>query len=299
MSNYRKIDIFQASEQGRREENEDVEIVMDNLNSGDHNSCDLMGIFDGHGGRFIAEKSAEYLRKYLMKMSYCDDNVDDEIIDLYRRVQNQLINKYPNKSNEQGSTALTVIRYIDKKNKERLKVINLGDCRAVISRNGRINVLTKDHKPNWPDEKKRINEINNGIKNKRDIYVEHYQGEDPVWRVGDLSVSRAFGDTDNSPHVSAVPEIFDYSIGNEEFIIMACDGLWDVISNEMAVNFVKDHLEDNDPSTYYTELNIQYNRKMFKGQNIAKILANYAISKGSTDNVSVIIIVFDNKKNVE
>ena len=98
-----------------------------------------------------------------------------------------------------------------------------------------------------------------------------------------MSVSRAFGDLDATPYVTHVPEIHRYQMDtkNDKFIIVACDGLWDVLSNQDAVNFVLGLCYDNTL--------IKHNDNK---ENIAQKLAEYAIKKGSTDNITTIVAFF-------
>ena len=64
-----------------------------------------------------------------------------------------------------------------------------------------------------------------------------FDGHD--WRIKDLSLSRAFGDLDASPFVTHEPEIYKYKLSSKDkFMVLACDGLWDVLSNQEVVNFV-------------------------------------------------------------
>ena len=98
-----------------------------------------------------------------------------------------------------------------------------------------------------------------------------------VWRVnGILATSRALGDYSlkNNHVVSPVPDILTFNMAehNPLFMILATDGLWDVFSNTEAVRFVHNHLNENDYG--------------------AKSLANEAYSKGSLDNISVIVVNF-------
>ena len=87
---------------------------------------------------------------------------------------------------------------------------------------------------------------------------------------------------DASPFVTHKPEIFKYNIKkSDKFIILACDGLWDVITNEEAIYFVLNKLNDID------NLN---NISGYSKNNISQSLAEHAIKNGSTDNVSIIII---------
>ena len=73
------------------------------------------------------------------------------------------------------------------------------------------------------------------------------------------------------------PDIYNYKLNpTDKFLIIGCDGLWDVFTNQQAANFVLQNMN---------KFNLQSNR-------LAKLLANQAIKKGSTDNISVIIVFF-------
>lgn len=87
-----------------------------------------------------------------------------------------------------------------------------------------------DHKPNSDEERKRIEQLGG---------VVVWAG---TWRVGGvLAVSRAFGDRLLKKYV--IPEPYtqeEHLTSNDELIIMASDGLWDVIKNQEAVTIVRD-----------------------------------------------------------
>ena len=88
---------------------------------------------------------------------------------------------------------------------------------------------------------------------------------------------KTFGDLSAEPYVTCQPDIFKYKISScDKFIVLACDGLWDVLSNNDVVNFIL----------------LKYHSDNEK-QNIATDLAKHAIAKGSTDNISIIIVFFD------
>ena len=96
-----------------------------------------------------------------------------------------------------------------------------------------------------------------------------------------MSVSRSFGDLDATPYITHIPEINKYKISmNDKFIVLGCDGLWDVLQNFEVVNYILSFttMENN-------KLKIIDNRI-----NIAKSLSEYAIKKGTLDNVTVIIL---------
>jgi serine/threonine protein phosphatase PrpC len=114
--------------------------------------------------------------------------------------------------------------------------------------------------------------------------LEQSEGDDI--RIGNMSVSRSFGDLDNI-FISQEPDVFDYNISEEKFIVMGCDGVWDVLGNQDVVDYVLDK---------YDEL-ISNNKRLLnlKGKseyNIAQKVAELAINKGSQDNISITILFF-------
>lgn len=266
---------------GARPSNEDEIEVVDNLDGKDasQKALTFCAVFDGHGGNGVSR----LLKRGSVRLSrfFCSNNVIQAVAPtkaynkyiqrVYSTVQTKLIN-HEVKANHMGSTALVALIY---KNvgKLHLKVINLGDCRAVACNKYNIAVpLTNDHKPSQLDERRRIQALGGSIDKAR--------GDDP--RVSGLSVSRCFGDLDCN-YISHDPEVFDYSVKGERFIILACDGVWDVLSNQDAVDFVREQCE-----------NAQL-RSTDKANdaNVANMLGQHAIRKGSTDNISVVIAWFD------
>lgn len=289
------ISLHKTSLQGYRVANEDSEKYNINLSingnpiNPNYAPIDLFIICDGHGGHKVAEYVTNELERILMKKCLKYPLKHSYIIKIFDYIQKKLINNKEGIAKTCGCTALILIRYMDNNMNKNIQVINLGDCRAVLSRKGLAMPLSKDHKPYWPDEKKRIDNVNNKYGTNRQIHFA-----DGDWRIGDLSVSRSFGDIDNTPYVSHIPDSFCYQLMNDdEFIIMACDGLWDIVQNHDAVNFIRDHYNNNHiefyniPGRYPMEIN---------NDNIARKLAQYAIINGSTDNVSVIIIFFEKIK---
>ena len=265
--------IQSASLQGIRESNEDEHIIIQNLKSSkkDLNNINLLGVFDGHGGSLVSKFLKENLYKYFLKKNknpvFKDNKTTIKYIhNVYNHLQNKI--KKEKYSKYSGSTALVAIQTKYRK-KNSLWVINTGDCRSVICNRYNIAVqLTKDHKPNSLEERKRILGLNGKI---------NFDGDD--WRVKDLSLSRAFGDTDATPFVTHQPQIYKYKLSaSDKFIILACDGLWDVLSNQEVVNFILEYKNKIDPE----KDNI----------NIAQKLAQFAIDSGSSDNITIILEFF-------
>ncbi|CAN1230899.1 Probable protein phosphatase 2C 58 [Linum perenne] len=124
-----------------------------------------------------------------------------------------------------GSTAVTAILI----NGEKLVVANVGDSRAVICKNGVAKQLSVDHEPS---KEKRMIESRGG-------FVSNLPGDVP--RVdGQLAVARAFGDRSLKVHLSSEPDVSEESVDDEaEFLILASDGVWKVMSNQEAVDSIK------------------------------------------------------------
>ncbi|GAB9471931.1 hypothetical protein Gpo141_00009127 [Globisporangium polare] len=210
----------------------------------------------------------------------------------------------------QGSTAVGVLLYEDV-----IYTVNIGDCRAVMCRSGDAVELTRDHKPNDPSEQSRIESLGGTV--KWHGYVDA-QGE-PIepygaYRInGNLAVARAIGDRDLRPFVSGEPEVkaFKRDEHRDEFIVIASDGLWDVFTSEEVVTFVKDVMSGelggreswrsgghSDTRVPIFEWSQQYksDRGMIKAARkrrklqIANYLVQEALYRGTSDNVSVIVV---------
>lgn len=265
------MSIYTISKKGLREHNEDNETIFVNLHNTneEYAKINLYGIYDGHGGKFVSKFISKNLPQYFIKKETSYPLTNKYIINSFKNIQNTLKNKHIDEADFAGSTCILVCDY-KFQGKRHLDIMNLGDSRCVISKKNIAQVITKDHKPNWPDEKKRIQKLGG------DIY---YDGSD--WRIGDLSVSRAFGDLDSQPYISQVPDIFRYKVGhNDQFMVIACDGLWDVLDNQTVVNFIVSQCYD-----------MECNR-INKKTNIARMLSELALKKGSTDNITIIVIFF-------
>lgn len=288
----RPLTVHKTSLIGKRPTNEDVEVCVLGLGRMGEpilegkGPIDLLMICDGHGGREVAEFVSARLEKRLTNPRLRYPLRYHDVSEIYDTIQNELVNHPQKIAQNCGCTALVVIRFRGANNKEYLQIINLGDCRAVICSQGIGSPLCKDHKPFWSDERKRIENVNKRLNTQNRIWKDDH-GE---WRIGELSVSRSFGDILETPYVSHLPDSFVREITRkDDFIIMGCDGLWDVISNGEAVGFVKDHIENNDIS-FYNIPGVYPDPRSSKDIKIAHKLADYAIANGSTDNVSIMII---------
>ena len=131
-----------------------------------------------------------------------------------------------------------------------LYIINLGDSRAILGtyysriNKWKVTQLSIDHKPNNPNESKRIIYYNGRIDKYKNEFGEEYGpyrvfGKDDFLYPG-LALSRSIGDEDAKKWgVIYEPEIFNYELKeNDKIIIIGTDGLWEILSNEEVIEIV-------------------------------------------------------------
>jgi len=268
--------VYSYSMQGKRDSNEDQDISILNLDNSNKNlnKINFFGVFDGHGGSSVSKYLKENLSQFFVnkfdKPIYTDKKVAQKYFSkVCHLIQTKMETNNYKQVQHCGSTACIGIHYRDTYDRDRLWIINTGDSRSVMCGGGnKAEQLSVDHKPNHPDEKKRIEKMGGEIE---------FDGSD--WRIKDLSLSRAFGDLVCKPYVTHLPEIYRYKISpDDKFIIFACDGVWDVLSNQEAVDYVLKTMTINPKADY------------------AKELAQYAYKRGSLDNITVIVYLIDHAK---
>lgn len=266
------MNVHSVSLKGLRDQNEDKHDIIVNGNSQNPNikNVNLFAVYDGHGGKEVSKFLKDNLSKYLLNKTCEYPLKKQHVYAVYDNIQKAL--SKTSYASYSGSTAIVVVMF-KCSGSSYLNVLNTGDCRTVLCRDNFALPLSKDHKPNWPEEHYRITQKGGKIV---------FDGYD--YRIKDLSVSRAFGDLDATPYVTHRPDIFRYKLDkNDKFIVIACDGLWDVLNNNDVVNFILMNCYDQ---TLKTRIN---NKQM----NIARKLGEYALKKGSTDNISIIIVFLD------
>ena len=228
------------------------------------------GVYDGHGGKFVSKFLSQNLYHFFVDKRVKYPLNTKYINNVYDKLQEVLFTSYEKQSMECGSTCVVVVHF-KHAGKDRLNVMNTGDSRCVMCRDNIAMVLTRDHKPDWPDEHRRIRGLGGEITKDGSVY-----------RINDLSVSRAFGDKESAKYITHRPDIYKYSLGKKDrFIIIACDGLWDVVSPQDAVNIVLNEAYDESMKRKTTKVNL------------AKKLAELSIRLDSGDNVTCIVVFFD------
>ena len=148
----------------------------------------------------------------------------------------------------------------------KLFVANCGDCRAVLCRDGKAIAITEDHRTNCILERQRVRQCGGFVTETGRVN-------------GILAVTRSLGDCDLHPAITWQPDIFETELTpNCDFLILACDGLWDTTSNEEAVAAIYDSLDPREAAVKLRDL---------------------AYGRGSSDNISVCVVKFSEriKKN--
>lgn len=271
-------------------------------------------VFDGHGGDECSNYLVDALPRHIRNQMLADrealqrsimdgrgprglhaDQGEDATSEVMRRVLKTAYLRAdkefiaPKAAPQSGSTGATVVLF-----GRRLFAANVGDSRVVLARkNGACLELTSDHKPSRPDEAARVRAAGGFILHKRVM--------------GELAITRAFGDKSfkmgikamleedadelggagsvsddatkdlTAPLVSAEPEIASIVLSHEdEFLLLACDGLFDVFKSQDAITFARQELiaHRGEPAE------------------VARILSDQAIRvRRSRDNVSILIVV--------
>ncbi|WIA09237.1 hypothetical protein OEZ85_008645 [Tetradesmus obliquus] len=219
-------------------------------------SVGLFGVFDGHGGPNAADYVRSNLFINLLEHTKFNTDITSALVESFEGTDKQYLEHNDNASRDDGCTAVTAVVV-----GERLLVANVGDSRAVLSRGGKAVPMSIDHKPNSREERTRIEDAGG---------VVVWAG---TWRVGGvLAVSRAFGDRPLKRYVIPTPDIKDEQLTSaDDCLILASDGLWDVVSNQDAVAIVKDIAE---------------------ADKAARRLVDEAYQRGSNDNISCVVLKF-------
>ncbi|XP_041775031.1 protein phosphatase 1B [Anopheles merus] len=226
-------------------------------------------VFDGHAGDNVAKHcAANLLQRIITTTEFGNNDITKGIHTGFLQLDESMRNIPELASGLDKSGTTAVCAFISS---QHLYIANCGDSRAVLCQNAQPIFTTQDHKPILPGEKERI---------------QNAGGSVMVQRVnGSLAVSRALGDYDYKKVanlgqceqlVSPEPEIFcrDREPA-DEFLVLACDGVWDVMSNEELCQFVHNRLEVSDNLV-----------------DVANQVIDTCLHKGSRDNMSIIIIAF-------
>ncbi|KAI9754721.1 MAG: Methyltransferase-like protein 21D [Chaenotheca gracillima] len=191
----------------------------------------FFGVYDGHGGDKVALFAGEHIHKIIAKQdSFKQGNLEQALKDGFLASDRAILNDPKYEDEVSGCTASVGII-----SKSKIYVGNAGDSRTVLGVKGRAKPLSFDHKPQNEGEKARINAAGGFV---------------DFGRVnGNLALSRAIGDfefkksADLSPEqqiVTAYPDVIVHDISDDdEFLVIACDGIWDCQSSQAVIEFVR------------------------------------------------------------
>ncbi|KAK5094882.1 Protein phosphatase 2C 2 [Exophiala xenobiotica] len=189
------------------------------------------GVYDGHGGEKVAQFAGENIHKIVAKQdAYAKGDIEQALKDGFLATDRAILNDTRYEEEVSGCTASVGIV-----SKEKIWVANAGDSRTVLGVKGRAKPLSFDHKPQNEGEKARISAAGGFV---------------DFGRVnGNLALSRAIGDfefkksADLAPEqqiVTAYPDVVTHDISeDDEFLVLACDGIWDCQSSQAVVEFVR------------------------------------------------------------
>jgi serine/threonine protein phosphatase PrpC len=271
-------------------------------------------IFDGHGGNRAATYCSENLHKQIINHKLLFTDLHNALKESFLATDDEFLDLAQKNNMYDGSTAIVAIVY-----NSILVVANLGDCCAVLCRDGKPLLMNDIHSP--LKEVDRIEKAGGWVTVEKELYMAKLQQMDLTdsfvrdhvnrsvrWvttsRInGELAVSRAIGDSDykgtgmlkytwsvppsssgekcrdmplkfTSNLIIAEPTIKEEVLTDaDDFFLLACDGLWDVLSYLEVVEFVK----------------ICIGNKC-TGQETTDALSSLAMRLGSADNITVILV---------
>ena len=294
---FKKTDFIKAyayntSEGNIRDYNEDTITARKVIDSRDRDkSFYVFAVYDGHGGNGCSL----YLKNNLYKnITDCSMSGLRNAINTTEKnfLENEALNIYGDLGDTSGSCGIIVLIQ-DKK----CIIGNVGDSRCVLFKNKRLFYSTTDHKPNSYIEKRRIELAGGSIYKSKSVIPLFQNGKqiEIPWRVnpGRLSVSRTFGDVEAKLEkfggqkgvVVSTPDIVEYELNDQyNFIVIGCDGIFDVLSNMEILECI--------------QMVLKHNRNKRKKINelcgdFAAMIIKSALAKESFDNISCIVVVFN------
>lgn len=241
----------------------------------------FFAVYDGHGGPNVARYSGEGLHKKIVAdPAFVKGEYRAAIKNGFLEMDRALQYDQEYGSDTAGCTAITAT--ITDKNI--IYVGNAGDSRAVLGSNGAAIALSHDHKPVNKGESRRIVAAGGFVESGR---VN-----------GSLALSRALGDFEFkmnatlSPEdqiVTADPSIKKHKLTSEdEFMVLACDGIWDCMSSQEVITFVRKGIADGIPLDKICELTMDH-----------CLAADSDANFIGCDNMTMIIVAFLNGKTIE
>jgi serine/threonine protein phosphatase PrpC len=212
-------------------------------------------IYDGHGGRGAVLQVQKQFHDIVETYVGEAENVPEAFAAAYGFMDGELATQ---DYMHCGTTSITC--YIRKEgDKKMLYVANCGDARVVLHEDGVGRRITKDHKCGDEEEEERIVKDGGLIMHGRVS--------------GILAVTRALGDHAMKQWVIPTPYQEQHELTEKhKHLILACDGVWDVLSDQAVVDLIKEE-------------------ESATAQELADKILQTSLRKGSKDNISVMVLV--------
>ncbi|KAI1295509.1 Protein phosphatase 1B [Halotydeus destructor] len=269
-----------SSMQGWRVEMEDAHCAEVGLPHG-LKDWSFFAVFDGHAGARVSAHCAENLLDSITQIedfyenaspatgSVSQDQIDkvkEGIRDGFLKLDEKMkgLPEVLSGEDKSGSTAVCCLI-----SPTHFFFANCGDSRAVLSREGKNFFSTQDHKPVNPEEKERIQRAGGSV------MIQRVNGSLAVSRaLGDYEYKQVEGKGPCEQLVSPEPEITVLPRDDaDEFLILACDGVWDVMTNDDLCDFARYQL------TLHSDAEL-----------ISSSIIDTCLHKGSKDNMSVVLV---------
>ena len=289
---------FNTSMGNIRDYNEDTitatKIILDGVN--DSNTF-FFAVYDGHGGNgcslYLKEKLHHFIKNFTKEsLNEAINTVEEKFM------SEEALDEKGEIKDPSGSCGIMALIQ-----KNKLIIANVGDSRLVLFKKNSLYFSTEDHKPGSPSEKIRIEKGGGMVYQTPSLIPLHQNGKEiePPWRVlpGRLSVSRTFGDVEAKNEklggmknvVVALPDITEIELDEDfNFMVLGCDGIFDVLSNEEILECVKIVLKEKE----INDLN-NVNISELCGY-IADMIIKSSLAKDSYDNVSCIVVAINMKE---
>ena len=231
-------------------------------------ACSYFGLFDGHSGKEVGMYLMENLHK-ILHQKIKEENINNEIlkqivINSFEQIDQEINLK--NFRNETGSTGTILLLYKDPSSPSNKSFLcaNVGDSKAYLITKSEMILLTKDHKCCDANEVKRIRD-KGGIVFRERVF-------------GTLMLTRSFGDKEMKKYgVLSTPDIYIKNVEKDDlFIVIASDGVWDVVEENEILKMTKEGISSND---------------------FSKKIVNLAKERDTHDNISCIVIKLNKNNN--
>eukprot|EP00357_Protocruzia_adherens_P006338 CAMPEP_0115016722 /NCGR_PEP_ID=MMETSP0216-20121206/27637_1 /TAXON_ID=223996 /ORGANISM="Protocruzia adherens, Strain Boccale" /LENGTH=483 /DNA_ID=CAMNT_0002387295 /DNA_START=204 /DNA_END=1655 /DNA_ORIENTATION=+ len=216
---------------------------------------DLFALFDGHSGTEAAAYARDNLSSFLDHSFHQCDSISDTLTNAFERLDEDMREEI---SRDSGSTAAVVLV-----SEGSMTFANLGDTRALLLSDNKVKFATQDHHCGLEPERKAIEE-------KGGVVIKVGR-KDRVQ--GSLELSRCFGNFKLKEYLSETPDVSTVSHSeNDDFIVLATDGVFKVMTNEDVAAMVTD------------------NRDRLSVGELAEMIVDEAYRRGTTDNTSAVVV---------